>query len=65
MTRLIAAALFRWTRWRLDRRDDPAIRDLSARAAEARKAHRRSRDFTDAMRARRIERLRQQFGRPA
>lgn len=65
MTRLIASALFRFTRWRLDRQDDPAIRALADQAAQARRAHRRSREFTDAMRARRIERLRQQFGRQA
>lgn len=65
MTRLIASALFRFTRWRLDRHDDPAIRALADQAAQAKRAHRRSREFTDAMLARRIERLRQQFGRPA
>lgn len=65
MTRLIASALFRFTRWRLDRQDDPAIRALADQAAQAKRAHRRSREFTDAMRARRIERLREQFGRAA
>jgi len=65
MTRLIASALFRFTRWRLDRHDDPAIRALADQAAQAKRAHRRSREITDAIRARRIERLRQQFGRPA
>ena len=65
MTRLIASALFRFTRWRLARHDDPAIRALADQAAQAKRAHRRSREFTDAMRARRIERLRQQFGRTA
>ena len=62
---LIRDAIYRFTRWRLARRDDPAIRALADQAAQAKRAHRRSREFTDAMRARRIERLRQQFGRPA
>lgn len=62
---LIREAMYRFTRWRLDRHDDPAIRALADQAAQAKRAHRRSREFTDAMRARRIERLREQFGRAA
>ena len=62
---LIREAIYRFTRWRLDRQDDPAIRALADQAAQAKRAHRRSREFTDAMRARRIERLREQFGRVA
>ena len=41
------------------------MKSMDDKLAQAKRAHRRSREFTDAMRARRIERLREQFGRAA
>lgn len=62
---LIRDAIYTFTRWRLTRADDPAINALAEQAREAKRRHRRSLEFVNAMRERRHERLRQQFGRRA
>ncbi len=41
MTRLISAALYRWTLWRLSLRDDPAIKELTKAIPAKRRQHKR------------------------
>ena len=58
---LIRDAMYRFTRWRLDRHDDPAIRALADQAA-GQMAHTAARASSPTRCGpRRIERLREQF----
>lgn len=65
MIRLIRKTLHGFEFWRRWRHDDPVIREAATARDSERTSHDRSRQFQDALTARRTERLRAQFGAQA
>ena len=64
MPSLISSALYRYSRWRNDRRDPlrSIIADSAEKISSARKSHKACAPFINAIRNARTERLREQFG---
>lgn len=62
---IFATALYRWSRWLMNRRDPlaPVVSETRARADKARKAHRKSSTYYASIRDMRTARLKQELGR--